>query len=132
MLLMENFVGYIKRTNTKLTRKKGYKAISTPTAFTGDPPSPIDTPKEFGSYCMRATSTLLDSDGTLVRKYIGYGTELAILDKVENVCKFDQTIYDDEYCCTNTQLVFMGHVDTSNCNGLVNIYGGDDKFEFTV
>lgn len=93
----------------------------------------ISSPNEVdvGSYCIKAVTTLENNNGDLVRRYEGYNNELSILNRVENVCKFDECVYgDSRHYCTNSNILFVG--PTKKCYGSIYVYDNSGNIEFKI
>lgn len=82
--------------------------------------SPPDRPpwrRGYGSYCMKATSDLQDSNGCLVGRVVGYDRYVSIQDDVEHACRLTAKGYPGA-TCNNPRLVFLGDM-RKGCAGEV-------------
>lgn len=89
-----------------------------PSTSNNDPPDTTPVVPELGSYCMRASTELVESvrNDHVIRSYKGYDEYTTIVQKVEDACIRDNTILGkDTYHCRHPRLFFLG--PTENCNG---------------
>ena len=94
---------------------------------TGGPPSTNETPKEMGSYCIRATIEL-NNENNHKRFYEGYDDNLGIVDRVNTMCDRDKRLYGENATCENSKLFFMGPKE--ECEGHVKVTG--DNYSLVV
>lgn len=83
----------------------------------GEPPVKDTRRTETGNYCFRAQTTLKDLNNT-IREYTGYDEKIDIVDKVENFCITDKSVYSGSRCGA-ARLAFVQ--DMPNCDGHVDI-----------
>jgi hypothetical protein len=100
----------------------GHSTKSTLTNSNSPPGYPPVKP-EIGSYCIRATTELLNSPYT----FEGYDDTLDIIKRVEDACEREQT---GEYTCGKSKVVFFGPM--RECAGIVYKKSSDPNVDTIV
>lgn len=85
----------------------------------GNPPATPPNKPKFGGYCFRVTNELKRSSSEEeISKFIGYGQDISIVDKVEKTCKRHAGARAGTEC-TAAKLYFIGA--HPKCDGRVEI-----------
>ena len=89
---------------------------------TKPPETPACKPK-FGSYCIRATSELIDqTNGSAIMTFKGYDTEMDISKRVAQVCdRKRRDKKNDKYVCSEPEVCILGETKTK-CDGDIYIF----------
>ena len=95
---------------------------------TKPPETPTCKPK-FGSYCIRASSELIDqTTGDPHMVFKGYDTEMTIADRVNDVCdRRRKQIKNKNFVCTDPEVTILGETKTK-CDGSVYIFQDDQSW----
>ena len=78
------------------------------------PPKSIDKKVCFGTYCMRTTVHLEDSNNGILYTYNGYSDDMNIIYETENACIRKK---NEKQKCSEPSIMFIK--DVPNCNGLI-------------
>ena len=97
-----------------------------------DSPKPPETPSckpKFGSYCIRATSELIDqTSGEPYMTFKGYDTEMHIAERVNDVCDIRlKQQKNKNFACTEPEVTMLGETKTK-CDGSIFIFKNDQSW----
>ena len=111
------------RHNHLLTAYAGRSTKSSMSTYDHHPPGYPPVKPELGSYCIRATTELMNSSFI----FEGYDYTLDIIERVEQACERDRA---GENTCGESKVMFFGHM--RECSGVVYKKSSDPNVDAIV